>query len=87
MIDRPLRPRSRHIILISHRRALDLIEDTLLRRLSAVDYQIVEEGCEGVVGEVHVGEWLCLVLHAAGQEGDVAVHGGEGGGGGLAVEG
>lgn len=58
-----------------------------MRRVGVVvEVKVVEVGRDGVVGDVGVRELLDLVLGAAGEEGDVAVCGGEGGFGGGAVD-
>lgn len=77
MIIPPRRAAPAYKPLKRHRRALNLVENSLPRRCARLQVQIVEERRDGVVGDVGRGELLAGVLRAAVGEGEEAVGGGE----------
>lgn len=86
MVNPPHRASAANVPLIRDGAAGDLVEDALRRILAAIEIQVVEEGRDGVVGDVGGRELLGGELRGAVGEAEVAVGGGEGVGVGLRVD-
>ena len=86
MIQTPRRASETQIPLKSDRGPLNLVKDALPRHRNPGEEHIVEEGRDGVVGDVGGRELLAGVLGATVGDAEVAVGGGEDVGVGLRVD-